>query len=121
MSYRNTWMQSTTAASAPHKGANIMAIKEQITKPVREIRRKDVVAAMSLDQDDYSALSAAEKKAFWDLQDDIVFGHNHVKDKLGRPIEMGIGSAMQETANSKAALARESYYRNWAPPGGDAA
>lgn len=45
-----------------------------------------------------------------DAREANVFGHDHKKDKRGNPIEQGIGSAANQTANSLAA------YRKYCNP-----
>lgn len=58
-------------------------------------------------QDEIDAMSPAERRAYDEAQARLVFGASYERDKYGNPIETGIGSAKQQTAQHRAAQARE--------------
>lgn len=60
---------------------------------------------VSLRREEWDELTLAEKRAHLIAEEKNVFGHDVKHDRQGRPIEQGIGSASQPSANHFAALA----------------
>lgn len=58
---------------------------------------------VTLTPDEYAALTPAEQKAHLALEEKIVFGVDHQKQR-GKPVENGIGAPGHETFNHFAAL-----------------
>ncbi len=63
-------------------------------------------------QQEIDAMSPAELKAYRRGQEDIVYGGDAPRDARGRPVEQGIGSALQPTENHVQAL-RNSINNGW--------
>ncbi len=63
-------------------------------------------------QEEIDAMSPAEFKAYKRQQEDIVYGGDAPRNARGRPVEQGIGSALQPTENHVQAL-RNSINAGW--------
>jgi hypothetical protein len=61
---------------------------------------------VALRQDEWDELTPAEKKQHLEDEAKNVFGHDHKKDRHGKPIEQGIGSPGNLSEQHFAALAR---------------
>jgi hypothetical protein len=80
-----------------------------------EIQLSKLIKLNQVEQEDVDKISPAERQQFFREYEEInalvVFGHDYQKDKYGNPIEQGIGSPKQQTAQHKAAIAREEERR----------
>jgi hypothetical protein len=61
---------------------------------------------VTLRADELAELTPEEKRIHFENEAKNVFGHDYKRDKHGRPIEQGIGSAQQVTEAHLQALAK---------------